>query len=194
MAPHQKKAHRLSAYLVFLDESGVLMAPLLRRTWSRCGHTPVLRQRTRSHQKISLIATLAVNPMRTRAQLCFRLHPNRNLTGSEIIAFLRCLLRHVPGHIVLLWDRFNPHRSVATSAFLRTTPRLHVEFFPPYAPELNPTEYFWSYLKNNPLANLALLDLPSLTAKTRSSGRSIQRSQVLLRSFVQHAPLPLRLG
>lgn len=193
MAAHQKKAHRLRASLAFLDESGVLMAPLLRRTWSRCGQTPILRQRTRSHHKISLVAALAVNPARTKANLYFRLHPDRNLTGSEVIAFLRCLLRHIKGPIVLLWDRFKPHRSVATSAFLKATPRLRAEFFPPYAPELNPAEYFWAYLKNNPLANLALQDLLPLAEKTRSAGRSIQRSQPLLRSFISHAPLPLRL-
>lgn len=169
------------------------MAPLLRRTWSRCGHTPILRQRTRAHQKISTIAALLVNPMRTRVQLCFRLHPNRNLTSAEVIAFLRCLLRHVSGNIVLIWDRFNPHRAAVTCAFLKKHPRLRMEFFPPYAPELNPTEYFWSYLKNNPLANLATLDLTSLIDKTRSSGRSIQRSSVLPRAFVRHSPLPLRL-
>lgn len=169
------------------------MAPLLRRTWSRCGHTPILRHRTRAHQKISVIAALLVNPLRTRVQLCFRLHPNRNLTSVEVIAFLRCLLRHVHGNIVLLWDRFNPHRSVATRAFLETKPRLYVEFFPPYAPELNPPEYCWSYLKTNPLANLVAQDLNVLTTKTRASGRSIQRSSALLRSFVKHAPLPLRL-
>jgi len=169
------------------------MAPVLRRTWSPCGRTPFLRQRTRSHQKVSMIAGLALNPGRTRLHLCFRLHPNLNLTGSEVIAFLRCLLRAFRGHIVILWDRFNPHRSAATTAFLRTVPRLHPEFFPPYAPELNPTEYFWSYLKNNPLSNFAPVDLISLCNKTRSSGRSIQRTQTLLRSFVHHAPLPLRI-
>jgi putative transposase len=94
---------------------------------------------------------------------------------------------------VLLWDRFNPHRSAGIRLFLSQSPRLHVLFFPPYAPELNPTENFWSYLKTNPLANAALPDLPSLIHKTRHHSRSIQRSIPLLRSFVQHSPLSLRL-
>lgn len=193
LAAHQKKARRLNASLVFLDESGVLMAPILRRTWSPLGHTPILRQRTRSHQKVSVIAVIAVHSARARLQLCFRLHPNINIASPEIIAFLRCLLRQIPGPLVLVWDRFNPHRSAVTAAFLAKHPRIHPEHFPPYAPELNPTEYFWSYLKTNPLANLAPPDLPTLTTRTRSSGRSIQHSQSLLRSFVKHAPLPLRL-
>jgi len=193
LAAHQKKAYRLNATLVFLDESGVLMAPILRRTWSPCGHTPELRQRTRSHQKVSVVAVIAVNSARNRLQLCFRCHPNTNVASPEIIGFLRCLLRQIPGQLILIWDRFNPHRSAATSAFLAKHPRIHPEFFPPYAPELNPTEYFWSYLKTNPLANLAPPDLSTLTRRTRASGRSIQQSQSLLRSFVRHAPFSLRL-
>jgi len=194
MAAHQKKAHRLKATLVFLDDSGVLMAPLLRRTWGPRGQTPVLGQRTRSHQKVSVLAAMAVNPTRTRLPLCFRLHPDVNLATPQILAFLRCLLRPIRGRLVLLGDRFNPHRSAATAAFLSRHPRLDPEFFPPDAPELNPPEYFWSYLKTNPLANFAPSDLTALTTQTRSSSRSIQHSQSLLRSFVHHAPLPLRLN
>lgn len=169
------------------------MAPLLRRTWSPCGQTPVLLQRTRSHQKVSVIAAIGVAPKRNKVQLFFRLHPNRNIATQQIRAFLRQLLHHLKGNIVLLWDRFNPHRSARIQLFLSQTPRLQVVFFPPYAPELNPTENFWSYLKTNPLANAALPDLPSLIHKTRHHSRSIQRSTTLLRSFVHHSPLSLRL-
>lgn len=170
------------------------MAPILRRTWSPRGQTPILHQRTRSHQKVSVIAALAVSPKRKKVQLVFRLHPNQNIATQQILDFLRQLLRHLKGHIVLLWDRFNPHRSARIRLFLSRTPRLHIVFFPPYAPELNPTENFWSYLKTNPLANAALPDLSSLLLKTRHHSRSIQRTAPLLRSFVQHSPLSLRLG
>jgi hypothetical protein len=54
-------------------------------------------------------------------------------------------------------------------------------------------KYGWSWLKNNPLSNLPTFDLDSLTASTRRHGRLLQRQPELLRSFVQHSPLPLRL-
>ena len=66
-------------------------------------------------------------------------------------------------------------------------------YFPSYAPDLNPTEYAWNWLKSNPLANLACLDLATLSARTRQHGRSLQRQPRLLRSFLHHAPLSLRL-
>ncbi len=45
----------------------------------------------------------------------------------------------------------------------------------PYAPELNPIEYVWGYLKLNPLANLAFFDLEQLTTTARRHTRSLQR-------------------
>lgn len=169
------------------------MAPLLRRTWSPRGQTPVLRHRTRHHQKVSMVVALCVTPNRDRLHLYFRLHPAANIRNQEVIAFLRQLLRHVHGHVVLLWDRLKAHRAVETHRFLSRAPRIHPVFFPPYAPELNPPEQFWSYLKTNPLANAAFSDLPSLTLATRRYSRGIQRADHLLRAFVKHCPLPLRL-
>jgi hypothetical protein len=49
------------AGLVFLDESGLLLLPLVRRSWSRCGQTPVLRQVGRNRKKVSAIAALCVS-------------------------------------------------------------------------------------------------------------------------------------
>jgi hypothetical protein len=169
------------------------MAPILRRTWSPRGQTPVLRHRTRHHQKLSMIAALCVAPRRDRLHLYFRLHPATNIHDSEVIAFLRHLMRELHGHIVLIWDRLNAHRSVNTKSFLSHASRLHPVFLPPYAPELNPTEYFWSHLKTNPLANTSFSDLPSLTLATRYHSRHTQRTAHLLHAFVKHSPLPLRL-
>jgi len=170
-----------------------MMAPLLRRTWSLRGQTPVVRHRTRHHQKISMMAVVCVAPRRERVRLFFRLHPDTNIHAGEVIAFLRQVLHQLHGPIVLLWDRLLAHRALATQRYLAQTPRLHPVFFPPYAPELNPTEYFWSYLKMNPLANVCCRELPPLTRATRQHSRRIQHTEQLLRAFVQHSPLPLRL-
>jgi transposase len=77
--------------------------------------------------------------------------------------------------------------------FLAEHRQLATEFFPPYAPELNPIEYVWSYLKLNPLANLAFFDLEQLTTTARRHTQSLQRKPGLLRSFLRHSPLSLRL-
>ena len=64
--------------------------------------------------------------------------------------------------------------------------------FPTYAPGFNPVEYLWSYLKVNPMANLALMEATALVDAPRPASWSGQRRSSLLRSFVAHCPLPLR--
>lgn len=193
LAPHEKKAARLGASIAFIDESGLLMAPLVRRSWAPRGNTPVLYQRTRSHKKVSAVAALIVSPARDRVSLFFRLLPNANFNAVHVRGFLNQLGRQLETPVVVLWDRFLPHRAKRAQSFFSDTPGFHRHFFPPYAPELNPVEYLWSWLKRNPLANLAPDSLEVLAVNARKGGRSVQRKQALLRSFVAHSPLSLRL-
>jgi transposase len=178
---------------VFLDESGMLMAPLVRRSWSLRGQPPVLVQRGAHHRKVSAVAVLCVPPTRDRVRLYFRVYVETNIRASQTIVFLRQLARELTGSCLLLWDRLNAHRAHRTREFLATRPDLHPFFLPSYAPELNPVEYLWSYLKFNPLSNLAYFDLPTLASSTRRHARQLQHRPDLLRSFVRHSPLFLRL-
>jgi len=60
---------------------------------------------------------------------------------------------------------------------------------PAYAPELNPVEYVWCYLKYNPLANLAPESLEELVTVSRFYSRRLQHNQELLKSLLMHSPL-----
>lgn len=171
----------------------MLMAPLVRRSWALCGQPPLLHQRGAHHRKVSAVAVLCVPPARNGVRLYFRLYPEVDIRAPQIIAFLRHLSGELGAPWLLLWDRLNAHRARLTREFLATQAFLHTVYFPSYAPELNPVEYVWSYLKTNPLANLAYFDLPSLAASTRHHARQLQHRPALLRSFVQHSPLFLRL-
>jgi transposase len=189
LASSKKNARRLKAHLVFLDESGLMMAPLVRRTWAPRGQTPVLYQRTRSHQKVSAIAALTLSPRVQRVGLYFLLLPNQNVTSVELIGFLRQLRQQLRGRIVLVWDRLLAHRSRAMNAFLAGQQSITVEYLPPYAPELNPVELVWSYLKTNPLANLAPHDVEELTRVANRSAKVVQADENLLRAFLEGTPL-----
>lgn len=183
----------MNASLVFIDESGFLMAPLVRRSWSPQGQTPVLLQRTRSHKKVSAIAALCIPPSRDQLSFFFRLHPDRNICIPEIVAFLQVLARHLASGAVVIWDRLQAHRSPEVARVLRQALGSRCSFLPPYAPDLNPVEYAWSYLKTGAMANLAPTQLEVLAEATRRGNRALQRNQLLLRSFLAHSPLFLRL-
>lgn len=169
------------------------MAPVVRRSWAPRGNTPILYQRTRSHRKVSVIAALCVTPGRDSVHLYFRLHPDANINSVSVSNFLKNLLKQLNKPMVLVWDRFLAHRAKRVQSLVRNSRNCYSFFLPPYAPELNPVENVWSYLKINPMANLTPFDIGSLTETTRSKGRSLQRKQKLLRSFMKHTCLSLHL-
>jgi len=168
------------------------MAPLVRRSWNPAGHTPVLHQRTRHHQKVSIIAALSISPTRERLALYFRLHPNTNINAVLVMDFLEHLQHQLRTPMVVIFDRFKAH---AGELFNECVPphSAYLEYLPPYAPELNPVEYLWAHLKTNALANRPAFDLDSLAGQARNATRSIQRKPALLRGFFEHSGLPLRL-
>jgi transposase len=192
LATGKKNAARLNATIVFIDESGLLMAPLVRRSWSPRGQTPVLSQRTRSHQKVSAIAAICISPSRDDVSLYFRLHPNTNVNSELAMDFLGHLQRQLRTPILLIWDGFRAHKDALFSE-LAPAGSPHMEYLPPYAPELNPVEYLWAWLKMNPLANDPAFELDQLARRTRRAAYSAQRRQDLLRGFLDHTGLPLRL-
>jgi hypothetical protein len=172
----------------------MLMAPLVRRTWSPRGQTPILYQKTCSHKKVSVIGAICIAPRKNRLSMYFRLHPDANIASDAVKSFLRCLLKELQGHIIIVWDRFQPHRSKKVQSLLAIRPRrLHFDYFPPYAPELNPVEYIWAHTKLNPMANATAMELDALATDTRRSMRSLQKKQTLLRSFFKKSGLSLRL-
>lgn len=165
------------------------MAPLVRRSWAPRGNTPILYQRTRHHQKVSIIAAMCVNLRAYRIHLYFRLYPDQNIKGATVIGFLRQLLRQLDGPVILIWDRSMAHRAVKVKRFINQKPQLQSIFLPPYAPELNPVESVWGYLKMNPLANYGAGDVDALATRSRRHARSVQRKPRLLHAFLKHSPL-----
>lgn len=188
VAKGKKNAVEQDAVIAFIDESAAMMAPHLQRTWAPRGCTPVFYQRGRHRAKVSIIAAVTMRGAFRRPHLYFRLHPNANIGKVEVVAFLRQLRRHLKGRIIVVWDRLNSHRSAEVVDYCRRS-RIQLELLPAYAPELNPVEYTWSYLKTKPLANFAPRELTDLTNKTRSGARLMQRRVDIVRSCVRQSPL-----
>ena len=164
------------------------MAPLVKRTWAPAGQTPKIAHKTRSHKKISVIGAIAVRYTGRYARLMFRLLQGQNANSQIFIQFLNQLLQNINGHIIVIWDRLVAHRSRAVSRWLARHRRIETEFFPPYAPELNPVEYLWSYLKMNGLANLAAKDLEELFRESKGSLCDIRKKKLILKAFIDHSP------
>ena len=119
-------------------------------------------------------------------------HPAKNITQDEVVLFLRDLLAHLRGNVILVWDRLNAHRSTWVQLWRTAYPRLAIEWFPPYAPELNPMEYVWGHLKYHRLSNHGLCELAEIERQARTEAQEIAAQQDLLRSFVHASTLPIR--
>jgi transposase len=187
LASGKKNAARLGAHLVFADESGFLLIPNLLKTWAPRGRTPVQRHRYR-RDKISVISGISVSPKRHHPglyyQLCFQ-----NIGQEEVCQFLRHLLRHLRGPVIALLDNSGTHKGDPLHQLQGRHPRLHIEHFPSYAPELNPDEGVWSLAKRE-LANGRPDDLKELMKDVIRSIESIRRSPGKLRGCILQSELP----
>jgi hypothetical protein len=62
------------------------------------------------------------------------------IAPREVCVFLRELLRHLRGPVIVLLDNSSTPQGEPLQKLLRQHPRLSIEHFPSYAPELNPDE------------------------------------------------------
>lgn len=143
---------------------------------------------------MSAIAAISISPRRRRLGLYLHWHPDKNIATGEVIGFLHDLLRHLRGHVILVWDRLNAHRAKQLQDWRAIYPRLTIEWFPPYAPELNPVEYVWGHLKGHRLANHGLCELDAVYERAKAEADQVAHHQSLLRSFVRASTLPIRFG
>jgi transposase len=185
-----EKAGQRHAHLVFLDESGFMLTPTVRRTWGPTGHTPVLPCSDR-RDRISAISAITLSPERVRLNFCFTLlADNKNVKAPDIVAFLRLLKRKLGGPFTILWDGSNTHsRSRLVKAYLAKHPEIVAETLPAYAPEINPDENVWSWTKYGRLANLAAQDTRELRERIEQAFAVLRQERGYLDSFILDAEL-----
>lgn len=69
--------------------------------------------------------------------------------------------------------------------------RIAIASLPPYAPELNPVEAIWAYLKKHEIANLCPNTIAEVSDFARRRLKSMQRRPSLIRAFWKQAELAL---
>jgi transposase len=184
LAGTKKNAIKRGQTIIFVDESGLSERPTRVRTWAPRGQTPVLQYSFSWHQ-LSVIAGV------TFWQFYFRLFPG-SIKGPQIVEFLGALTRQIPGPLLIVWDGLKAHKSKVVRDFLeREDVDIQLEFLPAYAPELNPVEYLWGYLKTHEIGNLCASTLHQVSDFARRRLRSMQRRSKLVTAFWAQAELAL---
>jgi transposase len=112
----------------------------------------------------------------------------RAFQGPDVVRFLRHLLRHLPGKLLVIWDGSPIHRCQAVRDFLAhgSARRLHLEPLPGYAPDANPDEGIWRYLKRVELRNRCCHDLPELSAEFRRATTRLRHKRHILKACIRH--------
>lgn len=166
-----------------------MLQPTVRRTWAPRGQTPILRGYDR-RDRLSAISAITVSPTRRRLGLYFDIL-NHNVKTDDFEIFVQRLLRRLRRPITLVLDRYSVHRGATRRLLARYPRRVRVEWLPAYAPELNPDEQVWNRAKYTDLANFVPDNVDHLGHALADSLRQTRSQQTLLRSFFQHARLPL---
>jgi len=163
----------------------------VRRSYAPRGQTPVIEVKASHREKVSVIAGLSLSPVAHRLGLYFQSHPNRYINSEGTACFLRELLRHLRGQVIVVWDNGQMHKGPAVRQVLADYPRLSIEWLPPYAPELNPTECLWNHLKYGQLANFTTDSADTLDLVVSELLLEAKFDQHRLRSFYVATPLSI---
>lgn len=164
-----------------------MLIPNVAKTWAPIGETPIIHHPYR-RDKVSVISGVSVSPQRQRLSLYYFLFYD-NIGQEEVCLFLRHLLRHLPGQVIVLLDNSTTHKGQPLDELRSRHPRLHVEYFPSYAPELNPDEGVWGQAKRE-LVNSCPKDVQELTEDIIRSMNRIGESQSKLRACIHQSELP----
>jgi transposase len=104
-----------------------------------------------------------------------------------VVRFLKHLLRHILGKILVIWDGSPIHRGRVVKEFLaqEAAGRMHLEPLPGYAPELNPAEGIWRYLKRVELRNLVCRDVAHLRAELRKATQRLRQKPRIIQGCIR---------
>lgn len=106
---------------------------------------------------------------------------------AEVLGFFR----EVSGKPTIVWDGFPAHRGRTVKEYLAegASQRLHLERLSGYAPDLNPDESVWSYLKNVELRNLCCRDLDHLKTELWGAKEWLRHKVEIIKSVFREVGL-----
>jgi transposase len=177
------------ASIAFADEAGFMLLPTLRKTFAPKGSRPFTKV-SDPHGRISAACAITLSPKRSTPNLFFRLHrDNANFTGEMIARFLQHICSQLQSPLTMIWDSIPIHSAEPVRKLLRRNRDLVLEMIPEYAPELNPADGVWSYVKYGRLGNFAPYNLTELRKRVAFELRRVKRRPDLLRSFIRKSNL-----
>lgn len=162
------------------------MMPTALYSYAPRGETPVLKASVNRDHLSAISAITQEGKLYSRVQ-------EQAFDGQAVVGFLRHLLRHIEGKLLIIWDGLPAHRSKRVKRFLRQEARgrVHLERLPGYAPDLNPDEGIWQYLKNVELKGVCCRKLAQLRRELRLAIERLRHKREVIVSCFAMAGLSL---
>ncbi len=76
-----------------IDETGLFLNPLVKRSWARIGQTPVIAADGGHRDKVSVIGAVSVSPTNHHLGFYFATEPDGFFTTDKVIEFLKEVLK-----------------------------------------------------------------------------------------------------
>lgn len=188
-----RDADQRGAYLVFIDESGFVLSPSIRRTFAPRGQTPVLKS-SNPHGRISVIGALTISPRQRRPNFYYNLLSNNaNYRSGSVVQFVDKIQRIISSPITILWDAIPIHCAKPTVEYIEKHDHIGVEQFPSYAPELNPVDKVWLYLKYGRMPNYVPATVDELRVRLTDELNTVKIDQHVLASCVRRSGLDCKV-
>jgi transposase len=168
--------------ILWVDESGFYLLPAAVRTYAPRGRPPILRvPLSRDHLSV-------ISAIRPDGGL-FLMAQERALNSVDVARFLRHLLQVIPDPLPVIWDGGPIHRGQPVKDLVAAVgpDRLLVERLPACAPELNPDEGIWNYLKRVELRNSCCRSLRHLRDALREAAIHLCSKPEVIRGCIREA-------
>ena len=127
--------------------------------------------------------TSAISPA---GKMIFRIEKDKERINAEKhIEFLQQIMKHHPNRkIIVIEDNARPHIAKKVDNFVaQNKNKFAIYRIPSYAPELNPDEHVWKYLKAYKLKAHQAQNKEELRKLVKRKMQGIQRKKGLVNSF-----------
>jgi transposase len=173
----RQRASERGANIFFLDEAGIRSDAPLGRTWGEKGKKAVVKT---SGQRQSVNAISAVN---MQGAFWYNVYTGR-LNATTFITFLKQFMRNRKQPVFLVLDKHPSHKAKCVANYVQSLQgQLELHFLPGYAPDLNPDEFVWNYIRETGTCKKPLHQNESLRERVNSDLAAIKKDRHLVRSF-----------
>lgn len=174
------RAKRSGADIWFWDESGFRADSVHGRTWGKKGQTPVVAV---PGQRQTVSAASAVNAKGAFWCMTYK----GGLNADLFVTMLKLLMRRRRNPLYLVLDNLPSHKAKVVRDYVEATRgKLELHFLPGYAPELNPDELVWSYMKRTGVARRPLTAGEVLQDCIDAQMKAIGENPALVRAFFRN--------